>query len=183
MAEEAVTVSGVAERYAAALFDLARDEKALDAVAKDLASFQSLLDESDDLTRLVRSPVFSSDEQTRAIAAILDKAGIKGLAANLIKVAAANRRLFAVPEMIVAYRRMLSKERGEVFATVTSAEFDVLRDEAEVYAEKLRAAGNQVTLHRVNGTCHGYAHLIGMVPEADETAKLLGGILKKALQA
>ena len=68
-------------------------------------------------------------------------------------------------------------------ATVTSAEFDVLRDEAEVYAEKLRAAGNQVTLHRVNGTCHGYAHLIGMVPEADETAMLLGGILKKALQA
>ena len=68
-------------------------------------------------------------------------------------------------------------------ATVTSAEFDVLRDEAEVYAEKLRAAGNQVSLHRVNGTCHGYAHLIGIVPEADETARLLGGILKTALRA
>lgn len=68
-------------------------------------------------------------------------------------------------------------------ATITSAEFDVLRDEAEVYAEKLRAAGNQVTLHRVAGTCHGYAHLIGTVPQADETAKLLGGILRRALRA
>lgn len=122
MAEKAVTVSGVAERYAAALFDLARDENALDAVAGDLTNFQALLDESEDLTRLVRSPVFSADEQTRAVTAVLDKAGIKGLAANLIKVAAANRRLFAVPEMIVAYRRMLSKERGEIFASVTSAE-------------------------------------------------------------
>ena len=68
-------------------------------------------------------------------------------------------------------------------ATVTSAEFDVLRDEAEAYAEKLRAAGNHVTLHRVDGTCHGYAHLLTTVPQADETAELLGGILRKALQA
>ena len=122
MAEEAVTVSGVAQRYAAALFDLARDEGALDAVAGDLANFRALLDESEDLMRLVRSPAFSSDEQTRAVTAVLDKAGIGGLAANLIKVAAANRRLFAVPDMIVAYRQMLSRERGEIFATVTSAE-------------------------------------------------------------
>lgn len=68
-------------------------------------------------------------------------------------------------------------------ATVTSAEFDVLRDEAEAYAEKLRAAGNQVSLHRVNGTCHGYAHLIGIAPEAEATAQLLGGILRQALQS
>jgi F-type H+-transporting ATPase subunit delta len=122
VAEEAVTVSGVAARYAAALFDLAREEGALDAVATDLANFQSLLDESEDLTRLVRSPVFSSDEQTKAVTAVLDKAGIGGLAGNMIKVAATNRRLFAVPEMITAYRQMLSKERGEIFATVTSAE-------------------------------------------------------------
>ena len=67
-------------------------------------------------------------------------------------------------------------------ATVTSAEFDVLRDEAEAYADKLRAAGNQVTLHRIAGTCHGYAHLLGTAPEADETAKLLGGILRRALR-
>ncbi len=122
MADEAVTVSGVAARYAAALFDLARDEGALDAVATDLANFQSLLDESEDLLRLVKSPVFSSEEQTRAVGAVLDKAGIDGLASNLIKVAATNRRLFAIPEMIVAFRQMLSKERGEIFATVTSAE-------------------------------------------------------------
>lgn len=66
-------------------------------------------------------------------------------------------------------------------ATVTSAEFDVLRDEGEAYAERLRAAGNQVSLHRVNGTCHGYAHLISTVRQADEHAALLGAALRKAL--
>lgn len=122
VADEPTTVSGVAERYASALFELARDEGALDAVATDLNNFNSLLDESEDLTRLVRSPVFSADEQTKAISAVLDKAGIGGLSANLIKVAAANRRLFAVPQIIVGYKRMLAKERGEITASVTSAE-------------------------------------------------------------
>lgn len=122
VADEPTTVSGVAERYASALFELAREDGALDAVATDLDNFMAMLAESEDLTRLVRSPVFSADEQTRAVAAVLDKAGIKGLTANFIKVAAANRRLFAVPEMIVGFRQKLAKERGEISASVTSAE-------------------------------------------------------------
>ena len=122
MADEPTTVSGVADRYASALFELAREEGALDAVAADLNRFHSMLAESEDLQRLVRSPVFSSEEQTRAISAVLEKAGIGGLAANLIKVAAANRRLFVVPEMTVGFRRKLAKERGEISASVTSAE-------------------------------------------------------------
>ena len=94
----------------------------MDAVAGDLDLFEALLNESNDLNRLVRGPVFTAAEQVRAIAAILDKAGINGLAARLIKVAATNRRLFAVPDMITAYHQKLSKERGEISATVTSAE-------------------------------------------------------------
>ena len=122
VADELITVSGVAERYASALFELAREEGALDAVAADLNSFRSILADSDDLRRLVRSPVFSSDEQAKAISAVMEKAEIAGLAANLIKVAAANRRLFVVPEMIIGFQRMLAKERGEISASVTSVE-------------------------------------------------------------
>jgi F-type H+-transporting ATPase subunit delta len=146
VADEPITVSGVAERYASALFELARDEGALDAVAADLDGFRTLLDESEDLTRLVRSPVFTADEQTRAVAAVLDRAGIKGLAANLIKVAAANRRLFAVPEMIVGYRQMLAKERGEITASVTSAEPLSDTQVAAVKAALKEAMGKDVLL-------------------------------------
>lgn len=68
-------------------------------------------------------------------------------------------------------------------ATITSAEFDVLRDEAEAYAERLRRAGNAVTLHRVAGVIHGYAHLVGSLRQADETMALIGTALRKALSA
>lgn len=122
MADSTVQVSGVAERYANALFELALDAKSLPAVEKDLDRVGDLLTESADLSRLVRSPVFSADEQSRAMGAVLDKAGIGGLVGNLVKVAAGNRRLFAVPGIIAAFRRLAAKHRGEVAAEVTSAE-------------------------------------------------------------
>lgn len=67
-------------------------------------------------------------------------------------------------------------------ATITSAECDVLRDEAEVFAEKLRAAGNAVTWRRFPETCHGYAHLAGSDAAADESARFLGAALRAALK-
>ena len=73
MAAEDPSVSGVSGRYATALFELARDEKSVDAVKADLDRFDAMLADSADLKRLVRSPVFSSDSQSRALAAILDK--------------------------------------------------------------------------------------------------------------
>jgi len=115
-------ISGMAGRYANALFELALDNKAVDAVKADLERFDRLIADNPDLNRLVRSPVFGADEQLRALAAILDKAGIKGLAANFLRVITANRRLFAVRDMIRAYRGLAARHKGEVTAEVTVAE-------------------------------------------------------------
>lgn len=115
-------VSGVAGRYATALFELALEAKAVDAVQADLAAFGKLVEGSAELTRLVRSPVFSSDEQGRAIAAVLDKAGIKGIAANFLKVVAGNRRLFAVADMTRGFNKLVAQHKGEVTAQVTVAQ-------------------------------------------------------------
>ena len=115
-------VSGVAERYASALFELAQSENAIDTVEKDLARVEALLQGSDDLQRLVRSPVFSADEQQAAIGAVLDKARITGLTGNFVRVTAANRRLFALPGMIRAFRARLAEYRGEATAEVTVAQ-------------------------------------------------------------
>lgn len=122
MAEETHRVSGVAERYATALFELADEAGAFEAVEGDLSRFTALTAESPDLVRLVRSPVFSAEDQTRAVGAVLDAAGIGGLVGNFVRLAAANRRLFAVPDMITGFRAMLAKRRGETTAHVTSAE-------------------------------------------------------------
>ena len=146
MADKTTTGSTVAERYASALFALALDDKALVGVEADLARFSALLDESSDLKRLVRSPVFSAGEQTRAVAAVLDKAGIGGLVANFIKVAAANRRLFAVPDITLAFRRLAARHRGEVAAEVTSAEPLTDRHVAELKAALKASLGKDVDL-------------------------------------
>jgi F-type H+-transporting ATPase subunit delta len=125
-------------RYATALFELAEADQAFDEVERDLARFGGMMDSSEDLARMIRSPVFSADEQERAVAAVLDKAGIGGLTGNFIKLVARNRRLFAIRDMIKSYRALLAEHRGEVTAEVTSAEtlsdaqLDALKDELRI---------------------------------------------------
>jgi F-type H+-transporting ATPase subunit delta len=116
------SVSGMAGRYATALFDLAREANAIDEVNASLDRFDAIVTESPDLNRLVRSPVFSAEEQVRALSAVLDGIGIEGLAANFLKLVASNRRLFAVRDMIKAYRTLVAHHKREVRAEVTFAE-------------------------------------------------------------
>ena len=122
MAAEDPSVSGVSGRYATALFELARDEKSIDAVKADLDKFDTMLTDSPELVRLVRSPVFSAGTQAKALAAVLDKAGISGTTAKFLKVLTANRRLFAVADVIRAFRALVAKFKGEATADVTVAE-------------------------------------------------------------
>ena len=112
----------MAGRYATALFELALEENAVDQVAADLKSFDAMVASSPDLTRLVRSPVFSAGDQAKALVAVLEKAGIKGIAANFLRIIAQNRRLFAAREMIRGFNRLVAKHKGEVTAEVTVAE-------------------------------------------------------------
>ncbi len=115
-------ISGMAGRYAGALFELALEDKATDKVKQELDQFDALIGESPDLNRLVRSPVFGADEQLKALSAILDKAGLTGITANFLRVITTNRRLFAVRDMIRAYRALVAQHKGEVVAKVTVAE-------------------------------------------------------------
>jgi F-type H+-transporting ATPase subunit delta len=112
----------MAGRYATALFELALETNAVDPVLADLRKFDALVAESADLARLVRSPVFTADVQSRALAAVIDRAGIAGVAARFLKVVAANRRLFAVREIIAGYAALVARHKGEVTAQVTVAE-------------------------------------------------------------
>ena len=121
MAADGTIVEGVAGRYASALFDIAKESSKVSEVEADLVKFQGLLDISSDLTNMVRSPVIAAKDQATALSAVLDKAGISGLAGNFFKMIAANRRLFAVHDIIKAFRAVAAKERGEITAGVTSA--------------------------------------------------------------
>lgn len=122
MAKDDTIVTGMAGRYASALFALAQEKNATTQVAADLDRFSAMLADSADLARLVRSPAFSAEEQVKALGAVLDKAGIAGLTANFLKLVASKRRLFALPTMIADFGKLHDAHRGVSRADVTVAE-------------------------------------------------------------
>ena len=122
MTDTSTPVSDVANRYATALFELAQEAGSIDAVVSDLDTLQGLFNESEDLVRVVRNPVFALDDRVKALEAVASKAGIGGLALNFIKLAAKNNRAFALPDMIRGYKALVAAHRGEMTAFVTSAE-------------------------------------------------------------
>lgn len=121
MSSDVIGATGLAGRYATALFELADDEKQLDAVAGDLASIGAMLDDSADMQRLIRSPVISRDDQLGAMEAILVAAEVSQLTRNFIGVVTRNRRLFSLPGMIKGYQALLADRRGEATAEVVTA--------------------------------------------------------------
>ncbi|HMK81969.1 MAG TPA: F0F1 ATP synthase subunit delta [Xanthobacteraceae bacterium] len=146
MAGEEPIVSGMASRYATAVFELARDSNAVDEVMADLDRFDALIAESPDLLRLVRSPVFTVEQQQGALVAVLDRAGISGIAANFLRLVTANRRLFAVRDMVRALRALVAQYKGEVTAHVTVAETLADRHLAALKDALKSVTGKDVTL-------------------------------------
>lgn len=146
MATSSSPVSGVAERYALSLFELARDEGSIEVVETELSQFQTLIDENDDFRRLVESPAFTSEEQLAAITAISADAGASQLTGNFLKVVAANRRLFVLPGIVKSFRVKAAAHRGEAEAEVVSAH--ALSDEQrrELSAAIGAYAGKTVTM-------------------------------------
>jgi F-type H+-transporting ATPase subunit delta len=139
-------MSGVAGRYAVALFELAGESGKSDAVATDLERFAALIEGSGDLKRLVGSPVFTVDQQKAAIAVILEKAGISGIVANFIQLVIQKRRLFALTAMIRAYQALLAEKKGIVPAEVTVAEPMPDHLLADLKAALAKTAGSEVSL-------------------------------------
>jgi len=112
----------MAGRYATALLELALEDKAIDAVKADLERFDAMVTDSEELAQLVQSPLLAARQQSAALAAVLDAAGIGGLAANFLLFVTRKRRLFAVRRMIRAYRALVAAHKGEVTAQVTAAQ-------------------------------------------------------------
>lgn len=146
MASNVTGATGLSGRYATALFELADEEKQLDAVAGDLTDVGAMLDESDDLRRLIRSPVISREDQQKAMQAVLEEAGISTLTRNFIGVVIDNRRLFELPGMIKGYLALLAQARGEVTAEVVSAK-PLTDAQAQAISDSLKqAVGAKVSI-------------------------------------
>lgn len=147
MATDNTGATGLAGRYATALFELADTEGALDEVADDLKSLDQMILGSADLTRMIRSPVISRDEQGAAMNALLTTAGAGELTRKFAGVLAGNRRLFALPEIIDQYLAILAGRRGEMTAEVTSAAKLSDKQLATLVATLKRSVGGEVSIN------------------------------------
>ncbi|WP_169566187.1 F0F1 ATP synthase subunit delta [Sneathiella limimaris] len=161
MSAENIKVSGIAGRYATALFDLASDAKQVDVVASDLATIKTAMGESADLAKLVRSPLISREDQERAMLAVLEKLGISDLVRRFVGTVAQNRRLIALADMIDTFNQLLAAERGEVIAKVVSAKKLTAKQMEALEKELKSSIGSDVAI------------------EADVDESLIGGLVVK----
>jgi F-type H+-transporting ATPase subunit delta len=155
------SLSGLAGRYALALLDLADETKNLDVVADDLRALRRIIEQSEDFRRLLRSPLISREEQAKALAAIMEKAGFSETTRRFGQVLARNRRLFVLPQIIEGYLAELARRRGEVTAQVTSA-------------VELSDAQRQALIDRLKATVGGKVQVDVKVDKG-----LIGGLIVK----
>ena len=121
MSEPASISSGIAERYATAVFELSNDAKGLKALESDIDALSAAFAESEDLRDVIASPLYARDEQGNAMAAVAKKLNLSKTMTNTLALMASKRRLFVVPQMIASLRAMIADHKGEVTADVVSA--------------------------------------------------------------
>ncbi|MEM7508804.1 MAG: F0F1 ATP synthase subunit delta [Pseudomonadota bacterium] len=142
MSDTSTLTSSAAGRYATALFDLAKEEGTLETVETDLNALGTALADSEDLSHLIASPIHTRAEQGAALAAIGDKMGLSALTKNVLGLMAANRRIFALPQLIANYSALMAEHRGEVTADVTAAKA-LTKGQTDALAAKLKASVGQ----------------------------------------
>jgi len=149
-------VSIIANRYATALFELADDQSRLDEVAADLTRLVSSIDESQDLQRLVRSPILNRKDQGKAMTSVLEAMEVGELTKNFVGLIAQNRRLFALTDMVKGFLDELARRRGEVTAEVTAARSLSESQVAALQETLQRSLGGKISIsHEVDPTLIG----------------------------
>ena len=147
MSEPASISTGIAGRYATAIFELAKEGNALATLESDVGTLGAALKDSADFRAVIHSPVYSRDEQGAAVTAIAETAGLSDILKNTLALMAAKRRLFVLPQLVAALERMISDEKGEIEADVTSAQ-PLTEDQQAKLAETLKArVGKDVKLN------------------------------------
>ena len=147
MSEPASISLGIAGRYAQALFELAKEAKALKALEADADALGAALAVSADLRDMIASPVITREDQAAAIAAVAAKMGLSELTVNTLALMAAKRRLFVLPQLVADLKARIAAEKGEVTAEVT-APVKLSAEQAKKLAATLKAkVGKDVKLN------------------------------------
>ncbi len=146
MSEPASISMGIADRYATAVFEIAKEGKKVKALETDLASLTDAL-AVDDFSNLISSPMISREEQAGAIVALAKKMKLSPTVSNTLNLMATKRRLFVLPQLVTRLRKIIAQDKGEVTAEVVTAKA-MTKTQADKLAKTLKASvGKTVTLN------------------------------------
>lgn len=147
MSEPASISSGIATRYATAVFELSKDANGLKGLESDINALTAALEGSADLRDLISSPLYSRDQQNGAIVAVAEAMKLSTTMTNTLALMASKRRLFVVPPMVASLRAMIADENGEVTADVVSAKA-LTKSQSDKLAQTLKASfGSDVIIN------------------------------------
>ena len=147
MSEPASISTSIAGRYATAVYEIAKENNAVNAIEDDIAALQAAISDSEDFRALISSPVYTRDEQAGAISALAAKMGLSETMANTLSLMAQKRRLFVVPQLLATLREVIAEAKGEVTADVVSAKA-LTKAQSDKLAKTLKAStGKDVTLN------------------------------------
>jgi len=147
VSETASISTGIASRYATAVFELASEDKALPALEADLDALEAALGDSADLRDMIGSPIYSREDMQKGIGAVASAMSLGPVMSNTLQLMASKRRLFVVPQMIQALRARIADHKGEVTADVVSAKA-LTKTQSDKLAKALKAAvGKDVKLN------------------------------------
>ena len=138
VSESASISSGIAARYATAIFELALEGKSLKVLEGDVDALSAALNDSEDFADLISSPVYARDQQSTAIGAIAAKMGLSDIVTNALRLMATKRRLFVLPHLLRALGDMIAEEKGEVTADVVAAKA-LTKAQSDKLASSLKA--------------------------------------------
>ena len=147
MSEPASISTGIALRYATAVFELAKEENALPALEADIGTLQTAIDDSADLRDLLNSPIYTREQQATAIAALATKMGLSAILGNALSLMASKRRLFATPQLIASLAALIAAHKGEVTAEVTAAKALTAEQQKKLAASLKASTGKEVNLN------------------------------------
>ena len=147
VSEPASISTGIAARYATAVFELAREDKKIADIETDLAALGDAMAQSADFNALISSPIYSRDEQGAAVTALAKKMGLSGIMTNTLSLMAAKRRLFVLPQLVASLRALIAEDKGEVTADVITAK-ELTKAQSDKLAKSLKATtGKDVTIN------------------------------------
>jgi F-type H+-transporting ATPase subunit delta len=147
VSEPASISTGIAARYATAMFELAQEGGALDALEADVAALEAAMADSTDLRDLISSPIYGRDETQAAIGGVADAMGLNAVTGNTLRLMAQKRRLFVLPALLRGLRERIAESKGEVTADVVSAKALTIVQSDKLQKSLSASVGREVQLN------------------------------------